>query len=559
MKRLALVCFLLPLVSLAQTFTHSGYIYTATGGEAQNVAVKLYRRTNSAITGFSSQTNYNGHSYYRSTTSAYWLNAKSACENMGGHLATVSNAAENSFIYNTWPSGWIGYYQDKNGAFYSEPNGGWRWTESYVETGQQANYDVASYTSGNTISDIRSSINGTLYNSPTLTTGGGKYLTFNGSTQYAITGNLASKFSGGSEVTTLILWAYPSDAGVLVNELGAGSSSSGWHESVIEITNVSGSSGTLRCGLWNGSGISQINTTVALNQWHMIAITYDGSTMKGYLDGNQFSSLTFNRDAPYNNGNGLYYGLGLGDATNMGDGTYSNYRLGAFQVYNTCLSSDEVNRSWMSLAYRFGRYPYSAWNGGEPNNSGGEDYIQFVGGGLWNDLPNGVSLPYVIEFDYIVTTSAWSLHQTKYTDANGYYSFSVSTDPSKEYYIEITATTPTTTLQTSDITSVLDVVLSKTALNGRHFYMYDLNGDNQISVSDAFQIAAKRSGLYSGFTNSFISRIYTSSQYNTINSSTSNLKSTIPGVSSITITNPVSGGTSNFYIFSPGYSGSVSY
>jgi hypothetical protein len=135
----------------------------------------------------------------------------------------------------------------------------------------------------------------------------------------------------------------------------------------------------------------------------------------------------------------------------------------------------------------------------------------------------------------------------------------VSTDPSKEYYIEITATTPTTTLQTSDITSVLDVVLSKTALNGRHFYMYDLNGDNQISVSDAFQIAAKRSGLYSGFTNSFISRIYTSSQYNTINSSTSNLKSTIPGVSSITITNPVSGGTSNFYIFSPGYSGSVSY
>jgi hypothetical protein len=281
--------------------------------------------------------------------------------------------------------------------------------------------------------------------------------------------------------------------------------------------------------------------------------------MKAYLDGTQFSSSTFNRDAPYNNGNGLYYGLGLADATNMGDGTYANYRLGTFQVYNTCLSADEINRCWMSLAYRFGRYPYSAWNGGEPNNAGGEDYIQFVGGGLWNDLPNSVALPYVIEFDYIVTTSAWSLHETKYTDANGYYSFSVSTDPSKEYYIEITASTPTSSLQSSDITSLFDLVLGKSQVKGTHYYMYDLNGDNQLSVSDAFQIAAKKSGLYSSFTNTFVSRIFTTSQFTTINSSTTNLKSTIPGVSSLTINSPASGGSTSLYIFSPGYSGNVYY
>jgi len=559
MKGLILFCLLIPQLLLAQTFTHSGYIYSAGGGKAQNAAVKLYRRTNSTITGFSSQTNYNGHSYYRSTSSAYWLDAKAACENLGGHLATISNSSENSFIFNTWPSGWIGYYQDKSGAFYSEPNGGWRWTESYVVAGQEANYDVVSYSSGSTLQDVKNSINATLYNSPSLTTGGGKYLTFNGINQYAITGNLASKFSNRSEVTTLILWAYPSDAGVLVNELGAGSSSSGWHESVMEVTNVSGSSGTLRCGLWNGSGITQVNTSIALNQWHMIAITYDGSTMKAFLDGNQFSSSTFNRETPYNNGNGLYYGLGLSDVTNMGDGTFANYRLGAFQVYSTCLNADEINRCWMSLAYRFGRYPFSAWNGGEPNNSGGEDYIQFVGGGLWNDLPNSVSLPYVIEFDYVVTTSAWSLHETKYTDANGYYSFSVSTDPSKEYYIEFGTSAPTSSLQTSDITSSLDVILGKTSLNGNHYYMYDVNSDSQITVSDAFQIAAKKSGLYPNYTNTFVSRIFTTSQFTTINSSTSNLKSTIPGVSSLTISNPTNGGSTNIYIFSPGYSGNVSY
>ena len=558
MKLLALLPLLLISSLTAQNFTHSGNIYTASGNGAQNVAVKLYRRTNSTITGFTSQTNYNGHSYYRSTSSSTWTNAKSTCESMGGHLVTMSNAAENSFVFNTWPSGWIGYYQDKSGAFYGEPNAGWRWTENYVTSGQQADYEVASYTSGSTLSDIKSTLNATLYNSPVLTTGGGKYLSFNGTNQYAITGNLASKFSGGSEVTTILIWAYPTDAGVLVNELGTGSTSSGWHESVIEITNVSGSSGTLRCGFWNGAGISQISTSIALNQWHLIGITYDGATMRGYLDGSNFNSLTFNRDAPYNNGNGLYYGLGLADATNMGDGTYSNFRLGNFQVYNTALSTDEMNRNWMSTAWRFGRYPYSNWNGGEPNNSGSEDYIQFVGGGLWNDLPN-TSLPYVIEFDYIVTTSAWSLHKTVYTNSSGYYGFNETSDPSKEWYIEIVASDPVTTIQNSDISTCLDVVNTKTTLNGIHYYMYDLNGDYRVTVSDAFQMAGRKVGLFSNWTSTFKSRIFTTSQYNSIKATTSNVKGSYPGITTVTITNPTSGGTNNFYLISPGYSGSVSY
>ena len=558
MKLLALLPLLVISSLTAQNFTHSGNIYTASGNGAQNVAVKLYRRTNSTITGFTSQTNYNGHSYYRSTSSSTWTNAKSTCESMGGHLVTMSNAAENSFVFNTWPSGWIGYYQDKSGAFYGEPNAGWRWTENYVTSGQQADYEVASYTSGSTLSDIKSSLNATLYNSPVLTTGGGKYLSFNGTNQYAITGNLASKFSGGSEVTTILIWAYPTDAGVLVNELGTGSTSSGWHESVIEITNVSGSSGTLRCGFWNGAGISQISTSIALNQWHLIGITYDGATMRGYLDGSNFNSLTFNRDAPYNNGNGLYYGLGLADATNMGDGTYSNFRLGNFQVYNTALSADEMNRNWMSTAWRFGRYPYSNWNGGEPNNSGSEDYIQFVGGGLWNDLPN-TSLPYVIEFDYIVTTSAWSLHKTVYTNSSGYYGFNETSDPSKEWYIEIVASDPVTNIQNSDISSCLDVVNTKTPFNGIHYYMYDLNGDSRVTVSDAFQIAGRKVGLFSSWTSSFKTRIFTTSQYNSIKATTFNVKGSYPGITTVKITNPTSGGTNNFYLISPGYSGSVLY
>ena len=62
--------------SLSAQFTYSGYLYNANGSGANNVAIKLYRRTNSTITGFTSQNNYNGHSYYRSTGIANWTTAK---------------------------------------------------------------------------------------------------------------------------------------------------------------------------------------------------------------------------------------------------------------------------------------------------------------------------------------------------------------------------------------------------------------------------------------------------------------------------------------------------
>jgi hypothetical protein len=69
-------------------------------------------------------------------------------------------------------------------------------------------------------------VNATLYNSPVYTSGGGKYLTFNGSNTYGITNNLASKL-GSTSVVTLLAWIYPTGNGVVVSELGTASPSSG--------------------------------------------------------------------------------------------------------------------------------------------------------------------------------------------------------------------------------------------------------------------------------------------------------------------------------------------
>jgi hypothetical protein len=324
-----LIIFLLFTNNLLGQFTYSGYLYNANGSGANNVAVKLYRRTNSTITGFTNQQNYNGHSYYRSTGSAFWTTAKQNCIDMGGHLVTVTSSGENSFLYNLWPSGWIGLTDEVT-------EGTWRW----------------------------------------------------------VTGE-----------------------------------------------------------------------------------------------------------------------------------TYS----------------------------------YTSWNPGEPNNSGNEDYVQFVGGGKWNDLPNGYSLPYVIEFEYIVTTSSWALYKTIYTNSSGYYSISESYDPSKEYYIQIDAPTRIQAYTTTDIQGVSNIILDKTTKNGLSFHMFDVNDDGVISIADKYYVAARKAGLFSRWRTAPDVRIFTTTEYNAIKAATSNVRITYPGVTTYTTSTLISGGTLNLYIIAPGYSGSVNY
>jgi hypothetical protein len=466
----------------------------------------------------------------------------------------MSNAAENTFVFNTWPSGWIGYYQDKTGAFYGEPNAGWRWTENYVTTGQQANYDVASYTSGSTLTDIKSSVNATLYNSPVYTSGGGKYLTFNGTNTYGITNNLASKL-GNTSVVTLLAWIYPTGNGVVVSELGTASPLSGWHESVFEITGGN----TLRVGLWNGVGITQLSTSITLNTWNLVALTYNGTTMTGYKNGVSFGTVNFTRSAAHLNGNGEHFAIGLSDATNMGSGAYGAFRLGSFQVYNTSLTADEIDRNYMSTAWRFGVYPYSRWSAGEPNNSGGEDYTQFAGAGTWNDLPNNFSLNYVLEFDYIVGFTPWTLHTTVYTNSSGYYSFNITSDPSKEHYIQIDCPTPTQTFTSTDARAIGDVILGKTTRNGLSFHIYDLNEDSKLTISDKYYLWGRRNLFWTSWRVAPNSRLYTLSEYNAIRAASTNVRLTYPGVSSVTTATLTSGGTLSYYLISPGYSGQVTY
>jgi hypothetical protein len=168
-------------------------------------------------------------------------------------------------------------------------------------------------------------------------------------------------------------------------------------------------------------------------------------------------------------------------------------------------------------------------------------------------------LAYVIEFDYIVTTSSWTLYKTIYTNSSGYYSISETYDPSKEYYIEIDAPTRVQSYTTSDIQGVSNVILGKSVRNGLSFHMFDVNDDGSISIADKYYVAARKAGLFSKWRTAPDVRIFTTAQYNSIKAATTNVRSTYPGVTTYTTTTLTSGGSLNLYIIAPGYAGQVTY
>ena len=75
----------------------------------------------------------NDHWYEHVSAGATWTAANTAATARGGYLATVTSAAENTFVNGFLPptvEAWVGGYQDRSGLTFSEPLGGWRWVTS---------------------------------------------------------------------------------------------------------------------------------------------------------------------------------------------------------------------------------------------------------------------------------------------------------------------------------------------------------------------------------------------------------------------------------------------
>ena len=222
--------------------------------------------------------------------------------------------------------------------------------------------------SGTSVYDVMnsSSLAATLYSSPTLNTYP-KYVTFNGSNQYMfITKDLSPSFTNVNSYKnfsfTVNVWMNPTTTngnGVVLSELGVGNTSSGWHDAQIALVN-----GVLKFGIWPYTpGTAYISSSIAtpINNWYMISLTYDGAVINAYVNGvlaGTYGSVAvpFNRQAPYNYANGLYYCLACSDGTSFGSITNGPFSLGRFKVYSTALNSNDLLAQYNNEKGNFATY-----------------------------------------------------------------------------------------------------------------------------------------------------------------------------------------------------------
>ena len=205
---------------------------------------------------------------------------------------------------------------------------------------------------GAIVYDLKSGIDAELFNSPTYVGTGPKYIEFNGTDQYLITtSDLSSYFEEYPHKITLAMWIYPSDDGVIISERGQSNLGLGWHDAQINMVG-----GTANFGMWDGGNITSITSSVPtpLNNWYHFVMTYDGDELFAYINGATAGNVSFEMAPPYESGFGLYYSIAASDLTNMGDSTYTNMRLGSFDVHSTDLAYEEILNEFNTSRTRFG-------------------------------------------------------------------------------------------------------------------------------------------------------------------------------------------------------------
>jgi hypothetical protein len=192
---------------------------------------------------------------------------------------------------------------------------------------------------GTTINDLSGNgLHGTIVGSPPWST---NYFSF--SNDYITSANLAPSLT---EVHTAELWVYPTGNGVLLQANAQATPNTSYHHSTIEIV-----AGKLEFGLWNGSGITSTGptSTISFNQWHQVVLTYDGSIIRGYLDGSFAGSVNVTWDSPEDSTGVFYYNFGYRDTTSQGDGTDFDGRFGIMRIYSVAFSLQAIQQNYNAV------------------------------------------------------------------------------------------------------------------------------------------------------------------------------------------------------------------
>jgi hypothetical protein len=207
--------------------------------------------------------------------------------------------------------------------------------------------------------------NGTLTNGPTW--GAGKVnnaLTFNGTTQYVSTGNATL----GSSAFTVTAWVKPATVSTTAMVLYY-SNTGNTNRLMMRLNNT----GHLEF-YDEASGSIASTATLSANAWRFVAMTFDGSTKRLYVDSiaDSTGSSAYNSSA----NSGPYY-IGK-DPIN---GNFFNGTIDEVRIYNRALSASDVLTLYNSTATACASP--TGYAGDEIYNNGANHVMQYCNGSSW--------------------------------------------------------------------------------------------------------------------------------------------------------------------------------
>ena len=208
--------------------------------------------------------------------------------------------------------------------------------------------------------------------------------------------------------------------------------------------------------------------------------------------------------------------------TNQNDGT----RFRAVLTNGSCIVNSIVGT--ITITFSYTTYVYNSENIGLPS------------------IP--VSIYYKLKAD-----TNYNLYSIANTDVNGQVIFSLPYGVGLYDFRLVIDNLVIPLPASTDVNYLVTKVLQQ-SFNSKDYYRFDTNNNNILNISDCFLIYYRISGGIGTWTYLIPPyRIFTETEWNTINISNSNLKTTYPGTQTITINNLVSGSITKVYLVRTGY------
>ena len=161
------------------------------------------------------------------------------------------------------------------------------------------------------------------------------------------------------------------------------------------------------------------------------------------------------------------------------------------------------------------------------------------------------------------TGGSWTQHSTYVTDLTGNFSISVPLDTT---YWDVRLAIKGDTMSVGNIISTTDAqqvnqwLLGNGTMSGFDYYHADVNGTNSLSISDVWGVFGRVSGRFTEWPNNVEDvKFFTTTEYNTINGSSTNFTSSIAGVTNFTF--EILPGTTSvtYYVMVPGDANGTGY